>query len=388
MMVKTTASRISCAFSALVFACSASAGDKPLKVYVLAGQSNMQGQAQVSTIERLKLSGGNMEMYKAMVGEDGKPVAPKGVYGVYFTGGDMKKGEARPLEEVRGQLAPGFMENAEPSTKFGPEYTFGIYMQKHLGEPIMIIKTAWGGRNLLQQFRPPSAGAYEEEKDGHGNPTGAYYQLMIKQVESVLAKLGDYHPDYDPKVGYEIAGFAWFQGFNDLIGPYPDGDFSEYSRILSCFIRDVRKDLKAPNMPFVIGVMGIGGPIENDSDKQARFREAQAAPAAAPEFKGNVAAVRTAPFWDMELLRISSKLNKAVEEKIKAKDPNIKARTLSKAVQKEAKKMAPEILEPEELQIMQTGTSNQSFHYMGSALIYGNIGKAFADAMHELTPKK
>lgn len=46
-------------------------------------------------------------------------------------------------------------------------------------------------------------------------------------------------------------------------------------------------------MPFVIGVLGVGGESENEV-----FRKAMAAPAAMPEFKNNVVAVETAPFWD------------------------------------------------------------------------------------------
>ena len=101
----------------------------------------------------------------------------------------------------------------------------------------------------------------------HGNPTGQYYNLIVKSVNEVLADPGKYHPAYDKDEGYEIAGFVWFQGFNDLVGPYPGcqrkgrmaQDYSEYSRLMACFIRDIRKDLKVPEMPFVIGVMGIGG---------------------------------------------------------------------------------------------------------------------------------
>ncbi len=52
-------------------------------------------------------------------------------------------------------------------------------------------------------------------------------------------------------------------------------------------------------MPFVIGVMGIGGAKPNEHI--AAFREAMAAPATLPEFQGNVAAVPTAPFWDEKL---------------------------------------------------------------------------------------
>jgi hypothetical protein len=45
-------------------------------------------------------------------------------------------------------------------------------------------------------------------------------------------------------------------------------------------------------MPFVIGVLGV------DGEQHAIFRKAMAAPADMPEFKGNVVAVDTAPFWD------------------------------------------------------------------------------------------
>lgn len=379
---------ILCAIAALAFAGNASAADKPLKVYIMAGQSNMQGKAQVRTIERLKLNGGDDQMYKDMMSEDGKVLSPKGVHGVYFSAGDMSSKEARPLIELKGPVKPGFVEAPEPLVTFGPEYTFGIYMHKHLNEPIMIIKTAWGGRNLLQQFRSPSAGPYKEDKDKHGNDTGAYYQMIIKHVKNTLEKLGEYHPDYDPAKGYELAGFVWFQGFNDLVGEYPEGDYSEYTRLLACLIRDIRKDLNVPNMPAVIGVMGIGGPIEDKNNGQYKFREAQAAVASMPEFQGNVAAVRTADFWDMEIKRIQDKLNDAVVKSIKAEKPDISERALQRAVKERLKSEAAKVLSPEEIKIKDTGISSQGFHYLGSALTLGRIGKAFADAMNQLSSKK
>ena len=63
----------------------------------------------------------------------------------------------------------------------------------------------------------------------------------------------------------------------------------------------MRKDLSAPKMPFVIGVMGIGGEKEGKKAPQMHFREAQRKPATLAEFKGNVVAVETAPFWDDDL---------------------------------------------------------------------------------------
>ena len=71
------------------------------------------------------------------------------------------------------------------------------------------------------------------------------------------------------------------------------------------FIRDVRKDLDAPRMPFVIGVMGVGGAKANEDN--LKFREAMAAPASLAEFRGNVTAVPTSPFWDEPLAAIQEK---------------------------------------------------------------------------------
>ena len=88
---------------------------------------------------------------------------------------------------------------------------------------------------------------------------------MIDHVRKVLKDIKRVVPDYDPKQGYELAGFVWFQGFNDYVDgwTYPDrikpGGYDLYAELLGHLIRDVRKDLSAPKMPFVIGVMGIGG---------------------------------------------------------------------------------------------------------------------------------
>ncbi len=67
--------------------------------------------------------------------------------------------------EGLGKLTAGFGARGDQPTrnggKIGPEFTFGITMEKELQEPILIIKTAWGGRSLNTEFRPPSAGPYK-----------------------------------------------------------------------------------------------------------------------------------------------------------------------------------------------------------------------------------
>jgi hypothetical protein len=117
---------------------------------------------------------------------------------------------------------------------------------------------------------------------------------MLVEVNGTLANLKMHFPDYAGQ-GYELAGFIWFQGWNDMINP----DYTaEYAANLTHFIRDVRKDLKSPKLPFVIGQMGVDGLKPGDNIK--RFKAAQAGVLELPEFKGNVALVKTDLFWDTD----------------------------------------------------------------------------------------
>ena len=287
---------------------------KPLKVFILAGQSNMEGHAEVRTFDYIGKDPLTAPLLKEMRNPDGTPRVCDKVWMSYLTG--PYDGSANG--EGLGKLTAGFGargdQPAKDGGKIGPEFTFGIYMEKQLNEPILIIKTAWGGRSLNTEFRPPSAGQYKLPKETQAgwdrNPnapdrkkwqedkdaaSGVFYRMMIEHVKKVLADPKRVCPEYDEKAGYEVAGFVWLQGFNDLVDgqTYPNENYDEYSRLLSHFIRDVRKDLSAPKMPFVIGVLGVDG-----ESKNVNFRKAMAAPAAMPEFKGNVVAVETAPFWD------------------------------------------------------------------------------------------
>lgn len=297
---------------------------KPLKVFILAGQSNMEGHAEVRTFDYIGKDPLTAPILKEMRNPDGTPRVCDHVWMSYLTG--PYDGSANG--EGLGKLTAGFGARGENPTKnggkIGPEFTFGIYLEKELAQPILIIKAAWGGRSLNTEFRPPSAGRYTLPKEtqdlwdkhpqgAHGIPkledrqkwqdqkdaaSGVFYRMLVDHVKTVLANPKRVCPEYDPSAGYELAGFVWLQGFNDLVDgqTYPNRNYDEYSRLLSHFIRDVRKDLSAPKMPFVIGVLGVGGEKENES-----FRKAMAAPAELPEFKGNVIAVETARFWDYDI---------------------------------------------------------------------------------------
>ena len=375
----------------------------PLKVYLLVGQSNMQGHAQVRTFDHIGMDPKTAPILKAIRNADG---TPKVCQNVWISSVDP----AAPEGERHGRLTAGYGASGR-DTKIGPELTFGIYMQQHVDEPILVIKTAWGGKSLNTDFRPPSAGPYEfnaqqlenlkkqgkdlvQAKADRAKKTGQYYRLMMEHINKVLGDIKRVYPAHDAKEGYELAGFVWFQGWNDMVdrGTYPNraqpGGYAQYSEVLVHFIRDVRKDLSAPKMPFVIGVMGVGGPVEKYGPDQKRyagihseFRKAMAAPAKLSEFTGNVTAVFTENYWDHQLSELSSRMGKVnAKRRSLGNDKTLSAEERRKLV--EAYKA--DLFTKEEIRILETGISNAAYHYLGSSKILGQIGKAFADAQAKM----
>jgi len=381
---------------------------KPLKVFILAGQSNMEGHARVETFDYIGDDPLTSPLLKQMRGPDGKPAVAAHTWISYLTG----HYEGNANGEGTGKLTAGFGARGDQPTKdggkIGPEFTFGLTMDAALSEPVLLIKTAWGGRSLNTEFRPPSAGPYafseaqieqmkkqgknlEEEKAKKATECGRFYHFMINHVKSVLADPKRVCPAYVPADGYEISGFIWLQGFNDLVdgNTYPNGpdgrtrDYSKYSKWLADLIRDARNDLKAPKMPFVIGVLGVDG--LNANGNTIAFREAMAAPAALPEFKGNVAAVQTAPFWAEELATIDQKHGKVRQMgyllKVKDKNGPNKDGSMDETQQKEyLKKYEAELISPAETAKWARGASNGGYHYLGCAKTFALMGKAFAEA--------
>ena len=381
---------------------------KPLKVFILAGQSNMEGHAKIETFDYIGDDPATAPLLKQMRGADGKPTVCDGAWISYFTGSGDKNGEGF------GRLTAGYGSRSKPDQdggKIGPEFTFGLTMDAALTEPVLIIKTAWGGKSLHTDFRPPSAGAYQlndyQKKlyygpPGHGVPkdmeqwlaekkqdTGHCYRLMVEHVKKVLADPKRVVPGYDVAQGYEIAGFVWLQGWNDMVEGhvYPahgkPGRFDLYSEWLAHFIRDVRRDVGVPELPFVIGVMGVSGPDAGVDTKE--FRKAMAAPAARPEFKGNVIAVETAPFWSEELEAIDKKREKVSQMRhylnSQHKDhANADGKMTEEQKREHVKKFEADLISPAEVALWKRGASNAGYHYLGCAKTFALMGRAFAEA--------
>jgi len=131
------------------------------------------------------------------------------------------------------------------SDLIGPELMFAHELDAHYEDPILIIKTAWGGLSLAEDFRPPSA----------GGTVGPYYTAMLETVEDVTQNLATEFPDIDVD-DFEITGFAWFQGWNDGAS---DEFLNTYESNLHHLVNDVRNDLGLPELPVVIQSSGHGG---------------------------------------------------------------------------------------------------------------------------------
>jgi hypothetical protein len=400
-----------CLFFVLTFVEDLNAQSKPLRVFILAGQSNMEGPANIRTFDYIGDDPATAPLLKQMRGADGKPTVSDGAWISYLTG----------VEEsnfaLSGKLTAGYgsmwgQDRDKPGENIGPEFTFGLQMDATFDEPVLIIKTAWGGKSLHTDFRSPSAGPYQlsefqienyPKQEGHGIPkdfeqwkiekakaTGVYYRLMIEHVKEVLADPKKVVPNYDASQGFEISGFVWLQGFNDLVDHhvYPEHNspkrFELYSELLAHFIRDVRKDLGAPRLPFVIGVMGVGG-LKDDSVDMLAFRSAMAAPAAMPEFRGNVKAVETAPFWSHELGVIDEKRGQIGQMRYfldsKHKDhANADGKMSQRQKDEFLKKYEAELISPAEVALWDRGASNAGYHYLGCAKTFALMGKSFAEA--------
>ena len=296
------------------------AGPKPgpVKVFILAGDSNCEGKAATALLEHLINSPETAATYKHLKTADGKWVQRDDVWIRYL--------------DRKGNLSVGY---GGAPTQFGIELQFGNVIGNHLKNQALLIKTAWGGSGLSRNFGSPSS----------GGQVGKCYTDMIENVKDTLKNLKTLFPGYDEASGCEIAGLVWFSGWNDA-------GMKDYEEKLANLIKDVRKDLGAPNMPVVIGELGVGGPTP-PGKPESGVRKDQIAVAARPEFKGTVRYVKTAEYFDMRAMQM------------------FRDGSWAKANKEEFSKLA----------------SDRPYHYMGSAKTFFLMGNAMGEGMVELLKK-
>ena len=258
------------------------AAPKPVKVFILAGQSNMEGQAVVDleganynggkgTLAMLMRDPAKAAMFKHLRAADGKWTVREDVWVRY-------RRENQPL--LAGPLGIGFSVYGD-AHHFGPELQFGHVVGDRFDNQVLLIKTAWGGKSLFKDFRPPSS----------GGEVGPYYTKMLAEIREALANLGADFPAYHGE-GYELAGLVWYQGWND--GTNAKTAVPEYERNLVNLIKDVRRELNVPKLPVVIGE--LTGPWVKAEGGWEKLRQAQASAASRPEFAGNVLYIPTHNF--------------------------------------------------------------------------------------------
>lgn len=388
--VNIMCSTLSVAFLALCI-CSVASIAGPVKVFILAGQSNMEGKALASTLEAVIADAETRDKFKHL--KTGGKWSVRNDVWVTFLGKQIKGKSDIPLY---GPLTVGFgghklarddNNKKFPARTIGPELGFGYVVGDYYDEQVLLIKAAWGGKSVKRNFRPPSAMpsseqlkhelaeakkknpdmTFEELKESYG----LFYRKILEETGKVLGDIGNYFPGYDKSTGCEIAGFVWFQGWNDGVGKgNPD-----YPEQMAHFIRDIRRDLKVPNLPFVIGELGTDGP--NASGWIATFRKQQAQIAAMDEFKNNVHLAKTAQFWpktpDMSKQWADFRA-KAKANETKPKDDPTRTDPGQFFQKNWAQRYKKQL----------AYTSDKRYHYLGSGACYYQMGESMAKTMLEL----
>ncbi len=201
----------------------------PRQIYLLGGQSNMDGWGYVTGLPpSLQLAQGDVDIYWSGRGQ--------------WTG-----------------LAASSSGSAWGVEYFGPEVLFGRTLADRLsGQQISLVKHAVGGTDLAECWYPGTE---------RGDPAqGDCYQGFVQTVDAALAELDA------QGVAYEIAGMAWMQGESDAYNL----DFSEaYGANLAHFITRVREDVSTPKMPFVMGQIDCIGCPYRDTVRAAQTQAAQ-----------------------------------------------------------------------------------------------------------------
>lgn len=281
---------------------------KPVKVYILMGQSNMLEMGKVAGDKDGSLENAvkNKGLYPYLVDDAGNWTERKDVRNVAVMGsGGPEKNQVRKNDWLK--VAGG---------KIGVEIGIGQHMGQFHDEPVLILKSAIGNRSLGWDLLPPGSPSYEftDPKDGKtyvyagygqsplrwekgtkpepiGWKAGLQYDGDIARAKQVLSELDKYYPGAKD---YEIAGLFWWQGDKDR---YNAGHSQKHEENLVNLIQQLRKEFDAPRAKFVCATLGQTDK-DDASGTEKDIIEAQMAisnPNKHPEFKGDVATVYTHP---------------------------------------------------------------------------------------------
>ena len=282
-----------------------------IQVFILAGQSNMVGHGKTeigrnpSDVNDTNFAGG-LGCLRRMAVNDTDGVAPhyrdllinpaEPATSAWKTRSDVKVWwRDSDLEAARavtkGDLKIGYSQSRNPEW-IGPEYGFGWAVGQALDKPVLLIKTAWGGKSLHVDFRPPSAAAKR------GGAVGPYYTGMIDYVRDCLSNLATEFPAAaNPEFSalgyrYRIVGFGWHQGWNDRIDAT---NSANYEANLVDLINDLRAEFGDPELPVSITTTGMEPPATYTAVELAQLAMSDALKY--PQFQASVRVTDTRPFW-------------------------------------------------------------------------------------------
>ena len=274
---------------------------KPVKVFIMMGQSNMFGMGDVSPLDKkgtLEYLTKTEKRYPHLLDHAGG----------WTTRNDVRYVQVMPTRS--GGMETKHDEWLTVKGKLiGPEIQFGHIMGQLLDAPVILVKSCIGNRSLGWDLLPPGSERYTVDgktyagyKDSpgfwiEGQPkkevnwyAGKQYDDDMANVKKVLGEIGKHYPGAQQ---YEIAGFVWWQGHKDQNPVYA----SRYEINLVNLIKALRKDYHAPGAPIVLAT-GCGNPQRESFGLQ--IAEGQLAMNDAkkhPEFVGNVKCVDVRDFW-------------------------------------------------------------------------------------------
>jgi hypothetical protein len=272
---------------------------KPVKVFILMGQSNMVGMANVAGDKNgtLEYTVKRKHRFTHLVDKTGNWGTRHDARYVFMLGtfGRLTNNEWLTVKAPR----------------FGPEVQFGYIMAELMDEPVLLLKSCIGNRALGWDLLPPGSERYEFEGNTYAaygespdkwpsntskptpqpNPwyAGLEYDVDVKSAKDVLANLSSYYP-LATEGNYEITGFLWWQGDRDRrVHAYA----MNYEKNLVQLIKQLRREFESPNAKFALATVGMQG--YNMTGDTLAVAEAQLAVSGDrgkyPEFEGNVLSV-------------------------------------------------------------------------------------------------
>lgn len=295
-----------------------------VRVFLLAGQSNMEGHGVVDLDEERDYNSGrgNLAKFVADPANQKDWGHLRAADGTWATRDDVFVSYRADHGTMKtGPLSVGFAVY-DDRHHFGPELGLGHVLGARFAEPVLLVKTAWGGKSLAKDFRPPSA----------SGDTGPYYTQMVAEFRAALAAIPKDFPAL-AKHAPHLDGVVWFQGWNDGCD---DKAAAEYQQNLVFLIGDLRKELGDAQLPFVLGETG-------NMDNMV-LRDGQRNGCADPAIAANTRFVPTRQFlrkpedspntghghhWfgnGESYLRIGDALGRATADLVEARDKAVKAK--------------------------------------------------------------